>query len=421
MSQRALSEELKNKIRKDLMDTNLSQRNIAEKYGVSQGAVSAINGGIKKHHVPKRKPKAPEAPDPTNKRILQLEAQNLALKDEISRCSQAYKAAQRDNSIFEALVDELHQTVTPLKAPKPVRVKTSRKTINETVVAMLSDEHADSVIIPEQVGNLERYNFPIALRRAEEYVDTVIQYTQSTLNRYKFKRLCILAIGDHSSGEIHGAKMHSEYRNQFRNSLAIGQMHALMFRDLAPHFESIDVLYLSGNHGRRSKKKDFHGARDNWDYLIAEIARMHCGNIENINFLIPDSFSACLDIEGWGFGASHGDEVRAWNGIPWYGIERRTRRLGALSALRDHRIHYYTFAHFHNMATQATLDGETIINGAWPATDPYSYEGLAIYSEPSQWLFGVHHKRGVSWRLNIRLKTSREHLGPNRYQVSLAQ
>ncbi len=413
MSTSRLSDEKREAIAKDLGSSKMTQHAIAKKHGVSQSTVTKINSGYQKS--------SQEAHDPTDTRILKLEAQVISLRDDNARCKQAYKAAQRNNSIFESLVDEMQTVVTPVKAlPLKIRKKPGRL-IQESVVAMLSDEHADTVVLPEQVGQLERYSFPIALRRAEEYVDTLIQYTQHTLDKFHFKKLYIFAIGDHTSGEIHGAKDHSEYRNQFRNCLAIGQMHALMFRDASQYFESIEIIYLSGNHGRRSVKKDYHGARDNWDYLIAEIARMHCVDLKNIHFVIPNSFSAGLVIEGWGFGLSHGDDIRGWNGIPWYGIERKTRRLGAISATRGQRIHYYGFAHFHNAATQAVLDGETIINGAWLATDPYAYEGLSVFAEPSQWLFGVHRKRGVSWRLNMKLRTEREHLGPNRYQISLAE
>lgn len=409
----SLSDEKREAIEKDLKE-GVTYRKIAIAYNVSIGTVSNIKKGFVKS--------SQKAHDPTDARVLQLEAQVISLKDDNNRCTQAYKAAQRNNSIFESLVDEMNTVITPLKVPPILRIrKNPGRLIQESVVAMLSDEHADTIVLPEQVGQLERYNFPVALRRAEEYVDTLIQYTQHTLDKFRFKKLYIFAIGDHTSGEIHGAKDHSEYQNQFRNCLAIGQMHALMFRDLSQHFESIEIIYLPGNHGRRSVKKDYHGARDNWDYLIAEIARMHCLDLKNINFVIPNSFSTGLVIEGWGFGLSHGDDIRGWNGIPWYGIERKTRRLGAISATRGQRIHYYGFAHFHNAATQAVLDGETIINGAWLATDPYAYEGLSVFAEPSQWLFGVHRKRGVSWRLNMKLRTEREHLGPNRYQISLAE
>jgi len=392
----------------------MTQRAIAQKHKVSQGTVHNIATGFAKT--------TEDQSDPTDKRVLQLEAQNIALKDENNRCKQAYKAAQRKNSVFEALVDEMKKVVKPIRPlPKIVKMSRKQKVIRESVVAHLSDEHATSTVLPHQVGGLERYNFPITLRRAEEFVDTLLKFTQKTLNNYVFDTLWIFANGDHTSGEIHKAVEHSYYRNQFRNCLATGQMHALMLRDMAPHFKDIKILYTPGNHGRRTVKKDYHGAWDNWDYLVAETARMHCLDIKNVEFLIPDSFSIGIEIEGYNFHVTHGDEIRSWNSIPWYGIERKTRRLSALTAIQDKRTHYYCFGHFHNPATQTVLDGETLINGSWVATDAFAFEKLSVYSEPAQWLHGVNRKRGISWRLNMKLRTSREHLGATRYIVRLAK
>ncbi len=414
MAQKRLSDEKRQAIINSLKG-GVSQRKTAMTLKASPETVKRIalelrgDEGTPKH-------------DPTDHRVLSLEAQNIALKDDILRCKKAYKAAQRTNSVFEALADELRQCITPIK-PLPPIVRVGEKTnlIKESVVAILSDEHADQVVLPHQVGNLERYSFPIALRRAEQYVDTIIKFTQRTLKNYQFDTLWILANGDHTSGEIHGAVDHSEYRNSFRNSLAVGQMHSLMFRDLAPYFRSVKVVYVPGNHGRRSQNKDYHGAWNNWDYLIAETAKMHCVDLTNVEFRIPDSFSVCIEIEDHGFHLTHGDEIRGWMGIPWYGISRKTQRLTALNAAQKRKIGYYIFGHFHQASTLAVLDGETIINGTWVATDPYAYESLSVFSEPSQWLFGVNSQRGISWRLNMKLRTEREHLGPDRYTIKLAQ
>jgi hypothetical protein len=394
----------------------MSQAKIAKKHGVSQGFVSKVKGGNAVADVVTVK----EHADPTNEKILKLEAQNVALSDQVRRCKLAYKAAQRDNSVFEALVDEMHAVVKPVHPlPAVTIVQSSKKLIKETLVANLSDEHADSIILPHQVGGLERFDFRIACRRAEEYVDTLLKFTKNTLANYDFPELIILANGDHVSGDIHGATDHSAYRNSFKNAFAVGQLHSLMLRDLAPHFEKIKILYLPGNHGRRTQKKDYHGAHDNWDYLVAQTALMTCSNMENVEFLIPDSFSACLDIEGYGFYVSHGDDVRSWNGIPWYGIERKTRRLMALSTVQNRQANYFCFAHFHSPATQDAVGGEVIINGSWTATSPYAYESLSVANEPSQWIFGVHKDRGISWRLKMLLRTEKEHLGPNRYHVNI--
>lgn len=421
MPQVRKTKELIDKIKADFDRGKLTHEKIAARHGVSMGYVARVKKGLAKPVESAETIEVAKA-DPTNEEILRLGSQLVAVNDEKRRLKKALTAAQRENSIFEAVVDEMHSVVTPIKPlPKASALKKHDKPIRESCVLHLSDEHADSVILPHQVGNFERYDFNIALRRAEQLVDTAIRYTQRTQDNHRFDDLYIFANGDHVSGEIHGAVDHSHYRNMFRNALAVGQMHALMFRDFARHFPRVHVLYTPGNHGRRTNKKDYHGAWNNWDYLVGETAKAHCRGLENVDFMIPDSFSAVVEIEGHGFCVSHGDDIRSWSGIPWYGIERKTRRWSALHAASDRKIEYYCFGHFHNPATQATVTGETIINGTWVSTDPYSFNSLTSITTPKQWLHGVHRKYGATWRLPIQLKTEREHLGANRYSVLLAR
>jgi hypothetical protein len=191
-----------------------------------------------------------------------------------------------------------------------------------------------------------------------------------------------------------------------------------MFRELCEHFPQVKVLYLPGNHGRRlhQHKKPMHSPQDNWDYLIGKTAEALCKNLTNMEFLIPDAYSTIVNINGWNFAVSHGDGMKSWNGIPYYGIERKTRRLTALHSLGDKRIHYHVCGHFHQPSSIASLDGETIINGSWIGTDPYVYNELAGYNAPAQWLHGVSQKHGVSWRIKVNLKVDNE---PKRYHVTV--
>lgn len=357
-------------------------------------------------------------------RILELEGDIDTLRQEQSALSRSLRLSQRQGSIFRALKDELHKVVTPLKPLPQTKpwIKPGKSLIEESLVLHLSDEHADETVLPHQVGGLENYNFSVALARAERLVKTVIKFSQHTLAGYRFPVLNILSNGDHSSGEIHGSVTHSEYKNQFRNSLAIGQMQGLMVRDLAPYFKQINVICVSGNHGRRSVKKDFHNPWDNWDYLISEVAAQHCRELKNVTFKIPDSFSVNFDIEGHGFCLFHGDDIMSWNGIPWYGLERKTRRLVALESSQSKRVKYFACGHFHKPTTTADLDGELIINGSWKATDPYVYNSFSSFVTPSQILHGVHEEHGLTWRLNVHLRpTDRSAETPERYRVLLAE
>jgi hypothetical protein len=419
------------KIKADLAAGH-TQPKIAKRYKVSRSLVSDIATGRVHKDVPwpdgepplPRKGggqrRAVEQHDPTNARILELESEVIHLTDERNRERVARKANAKTQGLFRAIVKEMDARCNPFRALPPARRLTRKSSpIQEHVVMHLSDGHHDQVITLEESGGLEEYNFPISCARAERYVDTVIEWTQDTLApKFNFTVLTVLAYGDHTSGEIHGHGQRSYYRNQFKNCFAIGQLHALMYRDLAPYFDQVNIVYVPGNHGRRTQKKDYHGAHDNWDYLIGSTARLLCRDIENVHFLIPDAFSINLDINGVGFNISHGDDVKGNLGIPFYGMVRRQKGLIALGAANNApRIRYFCMGHHHVAACLSDIDGELLVNGAWPGTDSYAYNVFSGYREPAQWLHGVNPKHGITWRLNVKLKHERESYGPQRYRI----
>lgn len=395
-----------------------TQAAVAGAYGVSRSTISDIATGRIWKAVPWPKGCAKKAAyDPTNDRILELEAEIVHLTEERNRERARVKAGAKTAGLFRAIVDEMETRIKPFAALPAVRPTRKSSAIHEHCVMHVSDGHHDQVISPDECGNLERYDFPISCARAEHYVDTVIKWTQQTLSAFDFDTLWIPCYGDHSSGEIHGHGPRSYYRNQFKNCLAIGQLHGLMFRDLAPYFKRVNVIYLSGNHGRRTPKKDYHGAQDNFDYLIAETARLHCRSIDNIKFLIPNAWSINIRINGVGFNFCHGDDVPGNGGIPFYGMTRRQKGLTAIGSMTGQRVRYSVMGHHHIASSLADFDGELIVNGAWAATDSYTYNRFTSYREPMQLLHGVTPKYGITWRLPVKLRHAGEAKGPKRYLI----
>jgi hypothetical protein len=293
--------------------------------------------------------------------------------------------------------------------------------IEEHLVMHLSDGHHDSIVTHSDTGGLEEYDFNISCCRAERYIDRTLKWTQQTLGgQFRFPSVTILAYGDHTSGEIHGAVTRSAFRNQFKNCLAIGQLHALMYRDLAPYFETVNPVYVPGNHGRRSAKKDYTGAHDNWDYLIAKVAQLHCADLPNVHFTIPNSFIANVNIAGVGFQIFHGDDIKSSLGIPWYGLEKRRHRMMALNSLQQSvPIRYFCCGHFHRPGSTTEVNGEMMINGAWLGSDPYAFNAIGGYTEPSQLIHGVNQEYGITWRLPVQMKCPYEKEGPRRYKISM--
>ena len=356
--------------------------------------------------------------------FLDMRAEIESLRDERNQARRQLKTAAKEKGLFQAVADEMREIVVPVKALAPARKpygKPEKGKIIEEVVMHLSDGHHDQIVVPEECSGLESHDFTTSICRAEHYVDTVLKWTQETLSpHFRFPRLHVFAYGDHTSGEIHGHASRSYFRNSFKNSIAIGQLHALMYRDLAAYFDEICIYYVAGNHGRRSNKKNFHGAHDNWDYLVAKTAELYCQDLPNVQFAIPNAFMINIEVNGNGFCVFHGDDIRSSLGIPWYGMEKRQRRLAALGPALGTQVKYYCCGHFHRPGSMTELDGEMMINGSWVATDAYAFNSFAGFTEPTQLVHGVHAKKGVSWRLPVKLRDKRrEQLGPQRYKIDL--
>lgn len=415
-----------------IVEGKLTQDEIAKKYGVSRSLISDIDAGRSWKTVPwpegyspkTQGPQRKRVPDfdPTDARVLELEAEVEALRSERQHAREQYRASKKELGLFRAIVEEMETRVKPIKPLKGIKPVGRRKKglIEETLVMHLSDGHHDQTIRPSECGDLENHDFPTSVRRAERYVETVIDYTQRVLGgSYNFHTLWLLAYGDHTSGEIHGSVQRSYFRNSFKNAFAIGQLHACMISELAPYFEKVNILYVPGNHGRRSMKKDYHGAHDNWDYAIARVAEMHCKEHDHVSFAIPDSWSANVDIDGVGFSIFHGDDINSSMGIPWYGLERRTRRVQALhQAAGLPRVRYQVCGHFHKPASIGDLDGELVINGPWVATDAYAYNRFSGFTEPTQWFHGVNFKHGITWRMACHLRNQQSYKErPKRYNI----
>jgi len=419
-------------LKRDIAAGTKSLQALANKYKVSRGLVSDIANERTRTDVPWPEDYEPALNkkggqrkkilhDPTDARVLELEAEVIHLNDEKNLLKRQAKAATKTSGLYKAACDVVSENLIPMKA-LPVQRKrgAQQDIIEEDLVLHLSDGHHDQVVRKEETGDLEEYNFPISCARAERLVDTVIEHSQGHLPNYRFRRLWILANGDHTSGEIHGHEKRSYFKNQMKNTLAIGQLHALMIRDLAPYFDQVNCVYTPGNHGRRTLKKDHYGAHENWDYMVAKVTELHCAKLRNVAFKIPNAFSVNLDICGHGFHLCHGDDVKGSLGIPFYGMVRKQKNLMALNAISGGtRIRYFCMGHHHVQASMADLDGELLVNGAWLGNDPYSYNSFSGYRAPTQLLHGVHKKHGVTWRLPIGLKHDAESKGPKRYKVSI--
>jgi len=409
-------------IKELLLENKLTQKEIGKKFNISRSMVSDIATNRSYREIePLLQPRKIAGGQPKH---LNLETQNVALFGQIENLRQErnllkrqLKAASKRISVVDGIVEQLAPIIKPIKPLKKFKPRIQdRNTIDETLVLMLSDTHCDQVVTPDEVDGLEDYNFPVAARRAEVLVEEALKFTKESLKNFRFRKLVIMGLGDYTSGQIHNAHIRSYFGEQFTNDLAIAQLFAQMFAELASNFEQVEVVNIVGNHGRLTDKIEFHkeSVAANHDTLIMKIAEVHCQNIKNLEFEFPSGLSTVKEIEGWNFFLHHGHGKKG-SGETWARAKRKSQ---TIVPLHKGRVHYFCSGHFHTEGQIQVSGGATMLgNGAFLSCDQFSYQNIDEAGDPSQTIFGVHAVNGVTWRLPIKLRTGDEKEGPKRYNI----
>jgi hypothetical protein len=154
----------------------------------------------------------------------------------------------------------------------------------------------------------------------------------------------------------------------------------------------IAVYCVPGNHGKVGGRKS--GARPSdysWDWLhhMMLVDRLRAEPVDQ--FAIEPAGSLFFYCAGHEFQAIHGDEIRGWGGIPFYGLTRFDSR-----SMRLHnRIYrYLLMGHHHQAGEIPNGAGETIISGDWVGANNLSGV-ITAASRPQQKLLFVSHKWGI--------------------------
>jgi transcriptional regulator with XRE-family HTH domain len=147
-------------IKQLLLENELTQAEIGKMFGVSRGPISEIATNKKYREVePVLQALKIAGGQPKH---LNLEQQNIALFGQLENTRQErnllkrqLKAASKRIAVVDGIVEQLAPIIQPLKPAPPVRPRAVKgKVIEETLVLMFSDNHADQVVTHHGFGRL---------------------------------------------------------------------------------------------------------------------------------------------------------------------------------------------------------------------------------------------------------------------------
>jgi len=331
----------------------------------------------------------------------ELEEENRALRSTVDNLTKRVLKIDKAKTLEAVLVRKVTDAIGMLPiiktVPKPPMIKGK---LDGEAILLLSDSHFGEVVDMEEMCGINEYNMTVAAKRIQYLVDNVFE----NLDPFKVKKLHIFMLGDMASGNIHDELRETNNPNIVDCTFMGSSLLAQATCELASKYE-ISITGVPGNHGRMTKKKSYKQAYVNWDYVMYRALEKDLRGQENVTTSFNHSIFRIVDVQGQRFLILHGDNIRGWAGIPWYGIERATKKLvEILQTQREKPFDHICLGHFHSGGLINRTQGKVFVNPSIIGGNEYSLGALFSVSEPQQTLMLVNKDKGIQYEMPLSLK-----------------
>lgn len=312
-----------------------------------------------------------------------VEARAIRVLGKQTFIERATEAELRDliegTAVRDAILDELRKSMTPVR-PWP---RTRAALRGEEEMVLLTSDWQLGTLLVNEVGDIGGAGFTTAI--AEERIRRMVARTILLQQRYRTQRLTIAVGGDMVEGDgSPGSSIFKQQSGQVEHGGVISQMlnvsriMAEVVRALAPHFESVRVCSVPGNHARVSDGSTWHGA-NSFDYAALEHARALCQLIPNAVWHNATTFYQFIELTGGQTAMLvHGDDMKSSSKKSMLEYAAKWKAL----AKRDFAL--LLTGHHHQFQVVTGSDVTVLVNGAVPGLSSFSVKSLSVGNEPTQ-------------------------------------
>jgi hypothetical protein len=257
----------------------------------------------------------------------------------------------------------------------------------EVVVLHCSDGHAGKWT--------KSFNEEVYKKRMHTMFDSIVEITTLHRHMYPIRKLYIVNTGDNIQGE-------NVHQGSTIGNVKMGAMDQVLklalpcwvdlVLSLRQHFEEIEIHCFMGNHGKYSKEAP---ETSNWDLMLYNAMKVTLERDPGIKVNVYEEFSDIVDIEGFKFFCFHGDDIPCSQGVPFFAIDKKLKSW----FVQYGGFNYALGGHFHKRhSDEIASKFEYFMCGSLVSDDEWALKKLGISSNPSQWVFGVHPRMGITWR-----------------------
>lgn len=342
----------------------------------------------------------PETPLPATPRSIPGDIR--LLQHEISRLHSELERERDRNTLLAGVIQTALASLPPLE-PLPAVEPASRKSDPHVAMLDVSDVHIGAKVEPSLTGGLSRYDFETFKERGKRLRHGILRIVDIHRRAYPVDVLHLNFLGDMVEGEgIFRGQGFQIDKALTEQVLEGAEWFGNLIRDLARRFRQVHVRCVGGNHGRGYGRGESH-PKTNWDVFTYRAMARLLDDHKNVEFEIPDTSYLVFHVSGherFRHVLIHGDQARAWMGVPFYGVERAGARLQSMLGLS---LDYVHAGHHHNEADWPSNRVEFFLNGSWVGGSDLSVNKLIRTSRPTQNLFFLHPRRGLVANYRIQL------------------
>lgn len=294
--------------------------------------------------------------------------------------------------------------VVDLQAPKS----------SGTPVAIWSDFHWGQMTFAEQTGGMNKFDRATAKVRLQRLVSNTLDLCFNHMTYPKYPGIVVCLGGDIISGFIH-----EELRETNEGPVQVSCLEAeghlkRALEIIADKFGRVFVPCVVGNHGRCNfgRSRFTNRTFESFEWNIYHHLREHFEKDKRFTFYIPDEPDAFFNVNGHRFMLTHGDALGTKGGDGMIGalgpIARGNLKIGRAEAEIGRDFDTLLIGHWHSYQPAGAML-PVIVNGCLCGYDTYARLQLRVpYSRPTQALFFVHPKYGITAQWAVFLEGKRK-------------
>jgi len=276
----------------------------------------------------------------------------------------------REDARVENAISEYTQELIKVFESNPINISTVRHNVSNKAIGIfqISDTHFNELVEMES----NRYDFTIASKRLQKYVDKATTYFKSQ----GIGTVLVALTADLLNSDRRFSEIVSNATNRSKATFLAVQILENVILDLNKNF-NLSIASVTGNESRVGKDVEWHDsiASDNYDLTIYRILQYHLKDKEGISFIGGDSLTKVVDLCGWNWLLIHGHQA-GFNS----GISQTLSKLIRLYSDKGIGIRFTIFGHIHEALIGDMYARSSSLVGA----NSYSENGLMLTSRASQ-------------------------------------